>query len=270
MSGEDGIVRTYEGRGDARSYTGLPHARHYAARYRQGQARPVLEMDAVQAGEEASRRVACYREEHPHADYQAALRIIFHDDQDLQRAARPLSPEHKPDQAQSAKAARHMDERAAHFVRTGEATSLTQAHKLACRESPKIAKLAGAQPPVLGVSEGGKIYSRVTGLAYEWKEDTVDQLNQPVTRPPKLSDAQQKLKALTEADVVELLVTVPKRGELVNWRPWLREWCFLTLGPYPIGSAPKGIKNVDNVNALNEKIWQAARQERLRRFGFTD
>ncbi len=188
---------------------------------------------------------------------------------------RGLVPDGEPSQA--VRAAAHQDELAAMYLRQGKARTVTEANRMANQAAPEVARLAGADPTTLpgGMSEGAKAYAMMTGASprtydCEWKEDTQDLLGQGVRRPPKLSDAQQKIAALTEQDVIELLVTVPKRGELVNWRPWLREWCFLTLGPYPVNQAPKGIRNVDNVNALNERLWQAARQERMRRFGYMD
>lgn len=152
--------------------------------------------------------------------------------------------------SQGERASRHQDQLAAKLLKTGEAKSYSQAVMQANAMAPNIAKKAGA-----------------AGYA----EVVPDELGQPVVRvvPRKRSDAETKLAALTEADVVELLVSIPAKGELILWQSFLREWCILTAGRYPAGQAPRG-PAVDASNALQERLWQVIRQERLRRHGYMD
>jgi hypothetical protein len=202
-------------------------------------------MSVDEAQVELARRIACYRHERPDADVKAARGVILHDDEDLRRAAYPLPEEKKPkDQSQEARAYRHCQERAAHFLKSGQARTLAEAHKLAAAESPALAAKAGLHEDLRPAkSYAGSI------------------------RVP--NDIETKLRAIGEADLIELLVTIPGKGELVNWRNVLREWATLQVPRYPAGSAPKG-PAVDAVNELTERIWQAVRQERLRRRGFAD
>jgi hypothetical protein len=219
-----------------RTYTGLPSCKFYAARFREGQARPVGEMNRAEAQGEVMRRIKCYQHEHPDAGVKAARGAILDDDQDLRQAAYPLPEEAKPkDESQPARAARHQDQLAAQLIREGKAKSYAQAIKMADEMAPAVAAKAR--------NFAGSI------------------------RSP--NDIEDKLRSITEADLIELLVTIPGKGDLVNWRGVLREWATLQIPRYPVGSAPKG-PAVDAVNELTERIWQAVRQERLRRRGFAD
>jgi len=196
----------------------------------------------------------------------------------LRKARRLFSPAERaverglaaPDtRTQGQKAAAHQQELAAMYLRTGRAKTYTEAVRMANAAGPEVARLAGADPATMpgGMSEGAKAYAMMTGASPRMY--AVDELGQPVNRPPALSDAETKLKNLTEDDIVALLVAAP-RGKLVEMRGLLWEWATVTAGRYPVGQAPRGKDGHDRVNVLIERVWQKARQERLRRFGYTD
>lgn len=134
---------------EAPSHPG-PGTRFYGQRYKSGQGKPVLEMSPSEADVEAVRRAKCYVQEHPGTDFKSAYREILADDSVLRERARPAPEQREQDESQPAKAYRHTVGRAAHFVRTGQARSLREAHRLACAESPALAERAGADPALRG------------------------------------------------------------------------------------------------------------------------
>jgi hypothetical protein len=273
MSGS-GITRTYGGAVDGADYP-APGARYYARRYQFGMGKPVLEMNPEEAKAEEVRRAKCYVREHPGTSLMQAVKLIREDDPILVQQARPLPHERVLVESQPARSYRHVQERAAHFVKTGQARSLREALKLACAEAPKIAEQAGAHASLMPDAEIGAAatYALLTGGQKPWqvKAHATDHLGQPLTRPPKLSDAEGKLKALNEADLVALLISKPGKGELHLWLPFLREWCRLTWPPVPVGTGRQGPGTPnDPYNREQERIWQRVRQERLRTRGFMD
>lgn len=238
------IVKTY-GPPEAPTHPG-PGTRYYAQKYKSGQCRPAMEMGPEEAGAEEVRRARAYELEHG-TGFKAALAVIREDDPVLFRQAHPL-PEQRGEPSQAERAAAHQDQLAATYIRTGQAKTLLEARRMADTAAPDIAAKAGAAPlaplrPPEAKAYAGSIRS--------------------------LNDALGKLKNLTEDDVVALLVDLPGRGELVLWQDFLRQWCILVSGRYPVGQAPRG-PAVDASNALQEKIWQTVRQERLRRKGYMD
>jgi len=174
------------------------------------------------------------------------------------------------ERGQPERAATHQNQLAAAYIKTGRAKSLRDAVKMADAAAPNIATKAGARTLGTADAEGAQHYSLVTGSApRKYDEVGTDLLGQPVRRSPKMSDSETKLAALSETDVLELLVEKPGPGELVNWRGFLRSWAAVVTPRMPAGTAPGGPQS-DPINALIERVWQAARQERLRRHGYTD
>lgn len=239
-----GITKVY-GPHQAPVAPGQP--RYYAQRYAAGQPKPVTEMTAAEASVEETRRTKAYMVERPGTDFKTARKAILEDDCILKERARSL-PQECRDEQPGPKAARHQDELASTYIKSGRAKTLLEARQLANAAAPGVAKVAGAAD--LGEPVAKAHVARV------------------------LNDAQKKLANLSEDDVTELLVTIPGKGELVNWtglNGFLGQWAQVVTPRYPAGQAPRGAENqADAVNFLYERVKQRIRQERLRRRGFTD
>lgn len=136
----------------ARTYTGLPNAKHYSAKFRNGQPKPTVEMSGAEAQHELMRRVRCYIEERPGVDIRAARNAVLSDDEDLRRVACPLPEERPPDESQPARAARHQDQLAAQLIREKKAKTYGEAVRMADGLAPGVAakarSFAGPAPAV--------------------------------------------------------------------------------------------------------------------------
>lgn len=254
----------------------------YARQFREGQPRPTMEMDREEAGAEAVRRARHYAREQGHRQVTAAdLRDIYRDDLDLRARALGFDgPGREPSQRE--RAGRHYAQEVRKYMALGH--SREGAIKRTRDEERRggLSRVRAGLPansPWAAAGEGrrqdeARCFSKLVGGSPFTLTERAYAAGDEATLPEagnlaRLNDAERKLRDLSAEDMVNLLITAPERGRLHEWLPFLRAWARLTSGPYPAGQAPKG-PQVDASNALQERVWQRARQERLRRRGFMD
>ncbi len=236
-------VRTYAG-GEPRTYSGLPNSRFYAQKFRQGQARPVMEMTVAQAQDEVMRRIRCYCRDTRETDIAAARREILGDDDGLRQAAYPLPGEQRGEPSQERRAAVHQDQLAALLIKQRKAATYSEAVRMVNAMAPAIAAKAGAHPDLMpgAEPEGAVPYAKVTGA-----------VRKTYAGPgPAATTHEEAATTSRETLIRQIAADALARGE---WRPGpaaraAADFWFGVTSPAPPPGSPPGM--VEAYNKLRE------------------